>query len=51
MHMGKTTIARDIFAYRLPSYELISIESTNEDGKERAIIHGKNVPILMQGDE
>lgn len=40
-NVGKTTIARDIFGYRLPEYELVSIESVNNDGKETVVIRGE----------
>ncbi|MBS9783423.1 MAG: hypothetical protein KGV46_02600 [Pasteurella sp.] len=40
-NVGKTTIARDVFSYRLPNYELINIESVNNDGKESVVIRGE----------
>lgn len=40
-NVGKTTIARDVFGYRLPNYELINVESVNDDGKETTVIRGE----------
>lgn len=39
-NVGKTTIARDVFSYRLPDYNLITIESINCDGKESTVLRG-----------
>lgn len=41
-NVGKTTLARDLFKYRLPDYELITIESVNSDGEEDMIIRGED---------
>lgn len=41
-NVGKTTLARDLLKFRLPSYELITIESSNADGKEEVIIRGED---------
>lgn len=39
-NVGKTTIARDVFKRRLPAYEVVSVESVNNDGQESVIIRG-----------
>lgn len=41
-NVGKTTIARDVLSYRLPDYEMISVESVNSDGKESLVIRGED---------
>ncbi len=46
-NVGKTTVARDIFSYRLPDYSLISIESVNDDGKEKILIRGEEGDKLL----
>ncbi len=40
-NVGKTTVARDLFALRMPDHDLITIESINRDGKEAKIIKGE----------
>lgn len=39
-NVGKTTMARDVFKRRLPGYEIVSVESVNNDGQESVIIRG-----------
>lgn len=41
-NVGKTTLARDLFKLRLPKYEIVSIESVNNDGKENLLIRGED---------
>ena len=41
-NVGKTTIARDLLKYRMPDYEVISIETVNSDGKESLVIRGQD---------
>lgn len=41
-NVGKTTLARDLFKIRLPDYEIVSIESVNDDGKEDLLIRGED---------
>lgn len=41
-NVGKTTLARDLLKFRLQEYELITIESSNADGKEELIIRGED---------
>ena len=46
-NVGKTTLARDVLKMRLPTYELISVESVNSDDKEDLIIKGENRNMLL----
>ena len=41
-NVGKTTIARDLLKYRMPDYEVITIETVNSDGKESLVIRGQD---------
>lgn len=47
-NVGKTTIARDLLAYNLPHYEMVSIETVNSDGKESLVIRGDDKDKIME---
>jgi hypothetical protein len=44
---GKTTLARNLFAPRLPGATLVSVESINADGKEDVTLRGKQFTELL----